>query len=421
VRVQRANRRVKFTELAALFVIQWMALAAWTVPLTLILNAHGYQNIQPYAFATSAVAAFVSPLFFGAVADRHVSPVRVLRWLSLGTAAAMAMTSAAVQSTWSAWIVLSIIQIYALCAAPTTSISTAIVLSTMDEPRRQYGPIRAMGTIGWMGGCWLVSVLNADASVLAGYSSAALWLGLATFTLLLPDVEPPPSAEHLTWHERLGLDALTLLKNLDHRVVFLTTGLLSIPLAAFYPYTPLHLSHLGMQHPAGWMSLAQTTEIVAMFGLGALLLRWRLKWILLAGICFGFLRYVLFAMDEKLMLLAGIVLHGLTYTLFFTTAQIYINDRVDAGWRTRAQALLTLMNNGVGYLIGYLGCGIWFNACTRSGQTRWQLFWAVLALALAAVVVYFLVAYHGIGRGIRPAKVVFAESKEESGNEGTLR
>jgi hypothetical protein len=328
----------------------------------------------------------------------------VLRWLSLSAAVSLALASSAIRSGWNAWLVLGLIQIYSLCMAPTFSISTAIAMSTMRDASREFGPVRAMGTIGWMAGCWLVSLLSADTSTLSGFSGAALWLGLAAFTFLLPEIEPLQSVQHLTWHERLGLDALKLLKNSDHRVVFLATCLLNIPLAAFYPYTPPHLRDLGLLHPSAWMSLAQITEIAAMFALGALLARWRLKWILLSGLALALLRYVLFAMNEKLWVLSGIVLHGCVYTLFFTTAQIYVNDRVDAGWRTRAQALLTLMNSGVGYLIGYLGCGWWFNACTENTMTRWPIFWGGLAAAVGGVMIYFLTAYHGRGAQATRAK-----------------
>jgi nucleoside transporter len=398
VRVLTPIRRSSPTRLAVLFFIQWMGMAAWMVPLTLVLKAHGLESIRAYAFATSAIAAFISPLFFGAVADRHVPPTRVLRWLSFATGATVALASLAIQWKWPPGWVLLIIQLHAVCLAPIVSISTAIAMSTMNEPRRQFGPVRAMGTIGWMAGCWLVSLLNADSSPVAGFASAASWLGLAVFTLFLPDIEPPKAVEHLTWHERLGLDALTLLRNRDHRVVFLATCLLNIPLAAFYPYTPLHLRDLGMEHPSGWMSLAQTTEIIGMFALGALLVRWRLKWILLAGLLFALLRYLLFILDGKLLLLIGIALHGCSYTLFYTTAQIYVNDRVEAGWRTRAQALLTLMNSGVGYLAGYLGCGLWFAACTEESGTRWPVFWGGLSAGVTAVMIYFLAAYRGRGR-----------------------
>ena len=407
--VQRASPKIEFAELGAMFFIQWMGLAAWFVPLTLVLNAHGLRSIQPFAFATGAVAAFVSPLFFGAVADRQMAPTRVLRWLCVATAVALTLANTAIQRGWNPLAVLGLIQVYAFCVAPTTSLSTTIAMAELRDPKREFGPIRAMGTMGWMAGCWLISLLGADASTLSGFSSALVWLGLAGFTLLLPDVPPPVSAQHLTLTQRLGLDALSLLKLSDHRVVFLTAALFSIPLAAFYPHTPQHLRDLGFMHPAAWMSLAQTTEIVAMFMLGALLLRWRLKWILTAGLVAGLLRYVFCALDGEGWLLAGVVLHGATYTLYFITAQIYINDRIDPAWKMRAQALLTLMVSGVGNLVGYLGCDVWFRACQRGSGTQWPLFWGGLAAAVAAVLIYFLIAYRGVGSGLLAARKVEAE------------
>src|SRR6266576_3826076 len=92
-------------------------------------------------------------------------------------------------------------------------------------------------TFGWMCGCWLISAMDFDASPAAGYAGALVWLSLAAFTCLLPSV-PPPAAGPTTFRERMGWDALALLKQHDHRVVFLTAGLFSIPLAAFYPFTP---------------------------------------------------------------------------------------------------------------------------------------------------------------------------------------
>jgi nucleoside transporter len=403
-RVPRANPKLEFFVLGAMFFIQWMGLAAWMVPLALVLRAHGLGGIQPFAFATSALAAFVSPLFFGAVADRQMSPARVLRWVSVATSLTLALANAAIQWNWPPLAVLALIQVYAFCVAPTTSLSTTIVLAELRDPKREFGPIRAMGTVGWMAGCWLVSLLGADASTLAGLSGACVWLGLAAYTFLLPDVPPPSSAQHLTLAQRLGLDALSLLKLPDHRVVFLTAALFSIPLAAFYPHTPPHLSEAGFSHPAAWMSLAQTTEVLAMLALAALLLRWRLKWILTAGLVFGVLRYVFCALNGKAWLLAGVGLHGASYTLFFITAQIYVNDRVDPAWRTRAQALLTFLMSGVGNLVGYLACDVWFRACARPAGTQWSLFWGGLAAVVAAVLVYFLVAYRGIGIGLAPAR-----------------
>jgi len=317
----------------------------------------------------------------------------------------MALASAGIGLGLPPWLVLVLIQVHALCSAPTFSITSAIIFARLANAQKEFGPIRAMATLGWMGGCWLVSALGADTTALAGLSGAAVWLLVAVFTFFLPELEAPKSAEHLAWHERLGLDALTLLRDPDHRVMFTTCALFIIPLSSFYPYAPPHLRALGLRHTSAWMTLGQVTEIIALLGLSTLLLRWRLKWIIACGLGFGVLRFALSAFDNQAGLLTGVLLHGFSFTLVFVTAQIYLEQRVDATWRTRAQALLTLMTGGLGNLLGYLGTGWWFSACTGTTVTRWPLFWGGLAAAVGVVMVYYLTTYQGKGAGaLRTAK-----------------
>src|SRR5207237_451117 len=166
----KSIRLTEYLELVALFFLQGAALAMWFVPLSNILDAHGFHALRPFAFATSALAAFISPLIFGAMADRQVSPVKVLRRLTFATAIAMALATTAIKFKYSAWLVLALIQLQALCSSPTWSISSAIVFARLQDAKKEFGPIRAMATLGWMAGCWIVSfVLKADTSTLASY------------------------------------------------------------------------------------------------------------------------------------------------------------------------------------------------------------------------------------------------------------
>jgi nucleoside transporter len=397
VRVLRTIRRAEYAELVMLFFIQGAALGMWFVPLGAVLDANGLQSIKAWAFAASALAAFVSPLIFGAMADHHASPVKVLRGLSLATAAAMALASTSIKLGWNPWLVLALIQLHALCSAPTFSITSTIIFSRLADARQEFGPIRSMATLGWMFGCWVVSALNADHTALAGYSGAVVWLSVAGFTFFLPQVETPRGTERLTLCQRLGLDALTLLKNPDHGVVFMTVALFAIPVAAFYPYAPPHLVELGFKHTSAWMSLGQVTEVLAMLSIGWLLVHWRLKWIFVLGLSLGVLRFAFSAMNGKISLLTGVALHGASFALVFVTAQIYVDQRVDPSWRARAQALVTLMNSGVGNFIGYLGTGWWFAACTPASGTKWPLFWLGLTASVVVVLAYFLITYRGLG------------------------
>ena len=136
--------------------------------------------------------------------------------------------------------------------------------------------------------------------------------------------------------------------------------------------------------------------------LGGLILRWRLKWIIAAGLGFGVIRFLFSALDTRTGLIVGIVLHGCSFTLVNITAQIYLDQRVEPSWRGRAQALLSLMNGGFGNLLGYLGTGAWFAACTAGGRTQWSAFWLGLAVSVAGVLAVFLVAYRGRSSGLTP-------------------
>jgi MFS family permease len=402
-------RKAEYAELMILFFIQAAAMAIWFVPLGPILDAHGLHIIKPYAFAVNALAAFVSPLMFGAMADRHAAPAKVLRWLALATGITMAVIATAIKDGWNPWLVLGLIQIFSLSYAPMFSISTALVLARLQDAKKEFGPVRALATLGWMAGALLISALNLDRSAYAGYLGAVFWLLVAAFTYLLPALEVPTAAVHLSWRERLGLDALALLKDRDTRVVFFTTTLFNIPLCAFYPYAPTHLHALGFTHTSAWMSLGQITEIIAMFSLAWLLVNWRLKWIFACGLGFGVARFALSALNTDESLLLGVTLHGASFVLVFITAQIFLDQQIDPAWRTRAQALMTLMNGGVGNLIGYLGSGWWFNACTTKTITHWPLFWGGLSATVAGVMIYFLTAYRERGtsanRRINPANL----------------
>ena len=136
-----------------------------------------------------------------------------------------------------------------------------------------------------------------------------------------------------------------------------------------------------------------------MFFMAMLFARVRLKWVFLGGIAFGIVRYGICALNSKGWLLAGVSLHGFAFTLYFITAQIYLEQRVPARLRARAQALLALMISGFGNLIGYLGNNWWKNANTVAGVTHWPMFWLGLAGVMTAVFVFFALSYRGQPRG----------------------
>ena len=389
-----------YSSLSILFFFQAHALGMWGMNLSNVLKAYGFELLVPYVFACNSIAALVSPLAIGALADERLPPERILRWLGLGAAAFLALFFYGIQQQWNMWIVLLLAQIHALWSVPTFGLTTSLVMSRLSAPQIQFGGIRLWATVGWMAAGWMVSlVLKADRSVVSGYASALTWLVTVGFTYVLPPtVSWIETKGRRSVREIFGLDALHLLRHPDHKVVFVSAGLLNMALAAFYPFTVLHLDDLGVKQTAAAMSIGQITEIITMVALASILTRFRLKWVFLVGMGFGVLRYALFVLDTTPALITGIFLHGFCFTLFFITAQIYLEQRIPHTMRARAQSLLTLMMNGFGNLFGALGCGWWRQACMENGRTSWPMFWTGMMIVTMGVTIFFALAYKGGNR-----------------------
>jgi nucleoside transporter len=381
-------------ELMGMLFLHGMALASWFVPLGSVLDQASLGSLKPFAFASFAVAALLSPLFFGAMADRSVPPAKVLRWISVATACMVAIIAYAIEHRASRWIVLGLIQVQALFCSPTGSLAGSIVFAQLVRSKKSFGAIRSLGTIGWMVGCWTVSLFHFDSTPKAFYVSSFLWILLALFTLRLPHADMlGANTQRLTLRERFGWDALSLLRDHNHRVVFLAAALIAIPFAAFYPHTPPHLSSLGLERVSAWMSLGQVSEVLALLCVGAILRNWNFKTVIAAGIGFGVLRYALYSTNSTISVLIGLGLHGVAFTFTYVCTQIYFAERIEPAWRTRAQALLSMMTSGIGNLAGYLGCGVWYEFCRGDRITHWSVFWAGLCALVLLVLVYFVLCY----------------------------
>lgn len=385
-----------FVAFAVVFFGQYCAQGMWMVPFSNILKAAGLQELIGVAFTCNAVASFISPLFVGAMADRGVSPIKLLRVLFCLAGFWLGLVFVAVDQHWGAASVLVFMQLYALAYSPTTSLVATVALRQLREPSREFGPLRMWATLGWIVAGWIVSwVLAGDASPISGFVAAAIFVVLGFFTFCLPATTAGTAGAARNWKERLGLDALRLFKHRNHRAVLLAVTLFGIPMAAYYPYTPLHLSALGFAHPAATMTLGQVSEVLALLLFARVAQRAHLKAILTTGLLLGAVRYALFALDQPIALLSGISLHGVSFAFYFVTAQIYLAERIEPEMRARAQALFGLLGGGVANVIGYLGTSALFHWSESAAGPDWSLFWSVISAAAFAASLYFMIAFKG--------------------------
>jgi hypothetical protein len=107
-----------------------------------VLKTHGLEPIIPYAFACSALAAFISPLY-RLPADEHISPTSALAghrhcgfWLWR-----FSRSSGAGHDVGA-----DLFQLQALSAPPGGE--HRIGLSAWSNPAREFGPVRVWATFG---------------------------------------------------------------------------------------------------------------------------------------------------------------------------------------------------------------------------------------------------------------------------------
>lgn len=371
-----------------------------------ILAERGLIWVLPYAFAAAPLASLFSPLIFGSMADYRFSAQKLMGVLSLVGAAFLGLAFAALEFGWGPWAYLGFQVLNALIAAPMWALLSTVALTHLDHPEKSYPLYRLWGTVGWIVAGVSVSWLSWDSSPVVGMVAMLIRVVLGLSCFMLPDTPPQGRKKgKVSWRKYFGVDALVLFKEKSMRVFLLTTVFLSIPLAAFYMYTPILLRALGDTHPAASMSLGQVTEIAALLVLGGLLAKGRVRWVLTTAVIFALLRYLLFAFagwsGGLWWVWLGIAMHGPCYTFYYVTGQMLVDRRVEPGMRNQAQALLGTLSGGVGGLSGSLICG-WYYGATIEMVNGWAFFWAGLAAAVFGCAVYFLAGYVGLKRVPKP-------------------
>ena len=151
---------------------------------------------------------------------------------------------------------------------------------------------------------------------------ASLVLGVFSFTL--PKTPPrAASSNKFNFKEILGLDSLSLFKDRNFLIFFLSSVLICIPLAFYYQNANPFFVEIGMENPTGKMTLGQLSEILFMLLLPYFFTKFGFKRTILVAMAAWVIRYLLFAFGDVgelgFMLLVGIALHGICYDFFFVT------------------------------------------------------------------------------------------------------
>src|SRR5438105_4292604 len=393
-------------KLTTLMFLQYFVWGAWYVTMGTWLGATLHFSGEQIGLAagTTAVAAIISPFFVGMVADRFMATEKILALLHV--AGGVVLFIASTQTAFGPFYI--VLLVYTLCYMPTLALSNSLSFRHMDDPGREFPPIRVLGTIGWIVAGLFIGTLGLEATARPLQIAAAGSVLLGVFCLMLPHTPPmPKTGQRVSVASILGLDALKLLGERSFAIFVIGSFLVCIPLQFYYAFANLFLNELNVTNAAGKMTLGQMSEIFFMLVMPWFFRRLGVKYMLLVGMAAWTARYALFANGDNgslvWMLYAGILLHGICYDFFFVTGQIYVDRKAPLDLRAAAQGFIAFVTLGVGMFIGSWASGRVVDAFRVGAGHDWGRIWLVPAGGAAAVLVLFAVFFRSAAADTAPA------------------
>ena len=399
-----------------LMFFQFFIWGVWYVPMWSYLGTLEIEAaLRGTAYAATGVAAMISPFIVGMIADRFFATQKVFAVLHL--LGGVFLYAAGQASTWEEFY--PVLLLHLICYMPTLALSNSLCFQNMDDPQRQFPPIRTLGTIGWIASGILVgssfffeneyhaiwpaflggsmppeewtSIAMTSKPFIIG-SAVSIFLGMYSFSL--PDTPPKLKGKKVTAAEVLGLKALSLMKNRSFSIFILCSFLLCIPLSFYFQSANGFLKEMGVANSEGVLTLGQVSEIFFLLLVPWFFRKLGVKKMLLIGMFFWVLRYVLFAeagTDAQLFLYLGVLFHGICYDFFFVTGQLYVDKAAPDDIRSSAQGFIAFVTLGAGMFAGGILNGWWNSRQTVDGVLDWQSIWYFPAgLAAVVLIVFFL-------------------------------
>ena len=397
-------------KLSAMMFLQYFIWGAWYVTLvTYLSQTLRFSDSQiGWAYATTAIAAMISPFFIGLVADRYFASEKVLAGLHLVGGFLLYWVSGLDNFSH----LFPVLLIYTLCYMPTLALTNSLSFHHMESPEREFPRVRVLGTIGWIAAGLLVGRLHLEAGPVPLQIGAGASVLMGLYCLLLPHTPPRGGGQPFSLRGLLGLDALSLMRERSFAVFVAGSFLLCIPLQFYYTFTNLFLNEIGVSQAASKMTLGQGSEILFMLAMPFFLTRVGLKGTLLIGMAAWLMRYLLFSWgdgsEHLWMLLGGILLHGICYDFFFVAGQVYVDRKAPIRVRAAAQGFIALVTLGLGMFVGARVSGLVVQHYSFPGvdgavQHHWDEIWLVPAVAAAVVLVLFALFF-------RPGRVAEDEA-----------
>lgn len=355
-----------------------------------------------WIYGTLWIASIISPLFAGQIADRWIATQWILAVAHI--LGGILLFVAARKTSFGG--LFSVMLIYSMFFAATIPLVNSLMFTHLGKVFPDAAGVgAASGKIFlWAPIAWVLAGLGltawrrikgtgdgSDCLRLAGILSFAMGI----CCLFLPNTPPPGTGSDAMPF----LKAFSLIKNTNFLVFLIVSFILAAQLQFYYLGTAQFLGDIGVESkniPAV-MSWAQAVQTVATpLALGYCITSLGFKWTLTIGVISWLLMYLAYsATKPKGLVIGSMGFHGIAYVLFIIGGQIYVNSVAPADIAGSAQALLSVVVMGLGFLLGTQFTGIVMDKFRKDDKFQWRPIYLTPCVLTFVCVIALLIFFKG--------------------------
>lgn len=351
--------------LVVMMLLQFLVFGSWFATFGLVLATHGLATIIGAAYSLAAVAAILSPMLLGAIADRFLASQKALGIAHLCGGLVMLLLPGVVAAGHGA-VALVLLFVYMLFFQPTLGLAPAIALRHLRGHEHRFPTVRVWGTLGWVVAGLAVGWLGLSASTNLFYVTAAVSLAYGLYAFTLPHTPAPAKGVRFRLGDVVGAQAFRLLRHRNFAALMACALLTAIALGVYNSYASSFLGVMGITNVAGVLAIGQAAEVVFIVAIPVVVRYVGMKWSLFAGMVMWGVRFAVFILAGTTgsvpLAVLGVALQGICNDFFLVLAAMYIGTVVPERLSAQAQGMLILMVSGFGQLIGSFLSGEVYNA-----------------------------------------------------------
>ncbi|MDD4872068.1 MAG: MFS transporter [Kiritimatiellae bacterium] len=391
--------------LSVMMFLEYAAWGAWSPVLAARLlgplKMTGKQT--GWIYGTLFLAFIVSPLIAGQIADRWIATQWVLAVSSI--LGGILLFVAARKTTFGS--LFGVMFVYSLFFAATVPLVNSLMFTQLGKVYPDAAGVgAASGKIFlWAPIAWVLAGLlltgwrqikgtgdGSDCLKFAGIISIIM----GVFCCFLPNTPPPGTGSDALPF----LKAFSLIKKPDFLVFLIVSFVLASQLQFYYLGTAQFLGDIGVESkniPAV-MSWAQVVQTIATpLALGYCINVLGFRWTLTIGVISWLLMYLAYAATKpKWLVILSMGFHGIAYVLFIIGGQIYVNAVAPADISGSAQALLSVVAMGLGFLLGTQFTGIIMDKFRKDEKFQWRPIYLTPCTLTFVCVIVLLCFFSGV-------------------------